>query len=828
MHKFPRLSTESAFPNLDNVEVYKYDNDFDYSRYDYSQMDLLICTVPWDMGEAHIGNRTISGIGNVVHFGNKKKRDEWFDAIPDSECYRFTTKFKELHREHMIDVPIPYDVCAKHNYLKVHYNLFANDDSPVEYEDETGLRDWFWFIREVEFIAPNTTRLHILDDAFQTWIYDIDITGMMLERGHAPMFKTRADAYLDNPLENNTDLLTEDVNFGAISQVKHVDVLELNSGDMYACIATTADPTSLWGTKSGNDWKTPASAVYTNNGYPSVYVFAVAASSFGDFLGHVTADIPQFKQTVQGVFFANSKLLRLSSSFTFASTTCYNLESTRTRAGLVHLSKSLFGYDAKYADIAKLYTSPYSQIEIADETGNVDIVKIEDTNGTIDVSVALSIAYPFITVDAHLLGVGGDARATVTYKNISSHTFDAMGRWYDTLRTWKVPLFAVVLDAAREYDYSTHFDRAQRVIDYTTAYNNASELASASKSDRDASADTMKSNEDASADLITANALLTTTANTAITNISNGSADHALDNTRSYNFTVMDIDNSVISSTATSQIQATEEQAAVTAASGAATSTVSAISSAVTGDIAGAVSSAVTGIIGGAATLASTNISVHLQQAEAQIARSSNEDHSEAATGKTEADTATQKGTATSITGAQNTLTSGQAANASATQKANATRSQGTEKANALRDYNAAIANAGRTRTQAQNSISNDIAQAALRAPYIYGSFDNGESAANKPMALFANIVTQSKGAIAAAGDEFLRYGYMLDRYWEFDGNWNVGRYFTYWKLRDFWVTNLNIPDMYMDRLRFFLLGGVTIWRTPEDIGKRTIYDNFQ
>ena len=94
-------------------------------------------------------------------------------------------------------------------------------------------------------------------------------------------------------------------------------------------------------------------------------------------------------------------------------------------------------------------------------------------------------------------------------------------------------------------------------------------------------------------------------------------------------------------------------------------------------------------------------------------------------------------------------------------------------------------------------------------------------------MALFANVVTQDDHAILTAGDEFLRYGYRLDRQWDFDGDWNVGRYFTYWKLSDFWVKGLSVSDLYMDKLRFFLFGGVTVWRRPEDIGSVTIYDNF-
>lgn len=827
-HRFHRLSTESAFPNIDNVQVYKYDNEFDYSRYDYTQMDLLICSVPWDMGEAHIGNRTISGIGNVVHFGSKAKRDAWFDAIPDSECFRFSTKFKELHREHMIDVPIPYDICAKHNYLKVHYSLFANDDSPVQYEDETGLRDWFWFIREVEFIAPNTTRLHILDDAFQTWIYDVDISGMVLERGHAPMFGTKAEKYLSNPLEYNTDLLTDDVNFGTISQVKHMSALQLNSGTMYACIATTANPTLTWGSKSGGNWRTPASAYYTVNGNPSVYVFAVAVSNLSTLLSNITSSYPQFKQTVQGVFFASSDLVTLGTSFTFASTTCYPVSSTRKKfSNFVKLAKSQFGYESRYANLAKLYTAPYAHIEVADETGNVDIVRIEDTDGHLDVSAALSLSYPFITIDAHLLGAGGNAGVSVSYKNVDEHTFDVSGQWYATLRSWNVPTFAVVLDASREYDYSTHFDRVQRVVDYTTAYDDTSEVATANKSDRDAAADTAKANADDLADTAVANAALNVATNTAVTTYSNSEAESLRAKNVTNNDGLATSHQDLTTQGATATIQASEQTATIAATGGAVTGAVGAVTSALSGDVAGAVSSAVNAAVGIGTTMASTAVGIALTQAQAAVTNAGIAADTIASNNMVNANTWMQVNVSENTTDEQNDLITGTTANTAATQKGNATRAQTTEKANASRDYNAAMANAARDRSQAQSAITNDIAQAALKEPFVYGSFSNGESSANKPIALFANIVTQSKGAIAATGDEFLRYGYMLDRYWEFDGNWNIGRYFTYWKLRDFWVTNLNVPDMYMDKLRFFLFGGVTVWRKPEDIGKHTIYENF-
>lgn len=777
-------NNRSEFPHIANVDTYKYDNDFDYGRFDYEQMTLQICTVPWDMGEAHIGARTISGIGNVVYFETKEKRNQWFEDIPDTDCYRFSTKFKELHRDGFIDVPIPYDMCAKHNYLVVHYEKFANENSPVIFEGNDGLVDWFWFIREVEFLAPNTTRLHILDDAFQTWIYDVNVTGMILERGHAPMFATRADEFLSDPLDENTYLLTEDVNFGDATQVKHIDALALNSSNVYACIATTANPQGLWGIKANGDWRVPCASAYTNNGAPSVYVFAVAPSNLNTLLSNIDTFVPQFKQTIQGVFFASTELVTLGSSFTFVDITCYPLTSTRQTLDFVELEKSLFGYPSKYTDIAKLYTSPYAHLEITDENGQTDVIKIEETEGQIQVSAAMSLAYPFVNIDAHLLGVGGNASATVTYRNIDAHTFDVSGQWYDTLKSWTVPTFAVVQEPSVNNDYATYYDRTQRVVDYTTA----------------------QTNENANADTMLVNTDIVIAANTASTARSNTSAQTDSTNTQNYNTGVATADNILVAASATSTISANEQQGNISAAAGIANGVVGAVGNAVSGNPVGAVSSAVGGVIGAASTLASTAVANGLTAAQAGYTQASNSAHATASNTKTSWDVNNQTGTNTDLTDIQNNMSSGTAANSAATQKANAAR-------------NAAAS---------QSAIDNDIAQAGIGEPLQFGAFANGESATTKPIALFAHVVTQSKSAIASAGDEFLRYGYALDMQWPFDGDWNVGKYFTYWKLRDFWVRNLNVPDMYMDKLRFFLFGGVTVWRKPEDIGNVTVYENFE
>ena len=233
------------------------------------------------------------------------------------------------------------------------------------------------------------------------------------------------------------------------------------------------------------------------------------------------------------------------------------------------------------------------------------------------------------------------------------------------------------------------------------------------------------------------------------------------------------------------------------------------------GDIAGAVGAAIGGGASVASTIASNNVSVNLTETEAGMARASNSaNESQSNTNMNSKNTA-YANQGSGHTTAANTYTEGVAANNAATTIANAARDYTTDTANATRRYNTEVA-----------AIGNQIAQAKLNSPLEFGAWNAGDHAASRPLGLFANVVTQNDGAIALAGDEMLRYGYMYNRAWEFNGNWNIGKKFTYWKLKDFWVSNLNVPDMYMDSLRFFLFGGVTVWRNPSDIGKTSIYDN--
>lgn len=887
-----------GFPHAQGVDVYRYDNDFDYSRYDSAQMRVTLCSVPWDLGEAHIGNRTIDGVGNVVYFGSKKERDAWFEAIPDGECYRWDTRYKELHTSLEIAVPVPFDIAVKYNYIFVQYHLFASDDSPVDYEGAGGVLEWCYFVRDVTFTAPNTSMLTLMLDTWQTFIYDFDVTGMILERGHAPLFKSSATDYLKSPIDNCKYLLAPDVNFGELQRAASVSAVPLNAEDVMACVVTSGDCDGNWGTKEEGSWNTPAPRTYNLSGVPNLQCLAMATSDLNAFLRNVRDTMPQFLQTVQAVFFAERGFLTLGVGFQLGGVTCALVTGGKSQAkDIVTLSKSLFGYPEKYAGIAKLYTYPYAAVEISDEKGNVTTLHVEDTTGVITVDVAANVVFPFLNLQATLRGVGGKASRKVSFRNVDSGSFDFSGRWYTCLMEWQIPTFAVLDQASTEYDFASHFDRAQMDNDRTTAYTvatrdaananaNTTTQAGATLSIANNSAATDKANSERDAEAQRDCAIAQ--ANTEYANESN-SAQNTLDNANAQNAAntailmqsvttsindsgyVKDLNTSnanwanyAISNSVNAERDAKVQSTTVAAVSSVINSVSSgAIAGAQTAGSRGALIGAGAGLVSGAldaaTSAANCMIALNLASTQANISSTVNTENAYSSNSSITDRTNNANVGRNNNTTTTNTMNSTIAANTAATMTTNATNSQATagNVADKVRDTAVADAEASYTTTTGNASTSydssvtvagNDLAtanadakdnydnegeriqnlirQAGLGAPSVYGRIDNAATASTRPQAVIANVVTQSDYAIASAGDEMLRYGYNLGQAWDFDGNWCVGKHFSYWKLRDYWVSANAMLDAYQDALRFFLMGGVTVWGRPEDIGKVSIYDN--
>lgn len=793
MKRFPHLN-DSQFPGIGNIDVYKFDNNFDYSQLDETMMTITVCNVPWDMGEVHVGNAAITGVGNVVYFDGEKARDEWFDAIPTEQKFVFPTKYRNFHYDGRIKIPLPFDVAAKFNYVRVQFT-----ELPIGCESPDGLNEWFYFIRSIERESNNSSVAVIMRDTWQTYIYSTEISGMMLEQGHAPVAKMSADRFLENPIENCEYLTAADIDFGNATQVASSSATVLNDGDMFACIAATGNPHGEWG--NANAPTASASSYYMNDGCPSVFVFATRAENLNTLLANIDSQIPQFKGGIEAVFFASSKLISLGTGYTFCGVPVFDVAESDTKVlGLSALDKAMFGYPEQYADLAKLYTMPYAHLELTDENGEATVIRVEDTDGNLTVSATLQMAFPFINIDTRLNGVGGGNRGTLTFGNVTKRSFAFSGRWYDTLKTWDVPLFAVYQDngTANKWEQFYNYEQTK------TAANN--DYASAS-----ASASAAQGNANALASTSVANTAITVTANTTITQRSISASIEDTNASNSLNTALQAWDAGYTRDTTNNDVNAEYASAAVGAAGGIING---AVSGAMSMGPLGAITGAVGAAIGGATTAGKTVVAANMKSSQAQIAVGYSENTTNATNQNNTDRNDVQNRANTDNTNTSNTATTGITANNAATTNANAGRT-----------YSAAITAAGNALATANASIDNAKYQAGTMPASRFGTFANGRTAATRPMAYICNVVTEDKGAIRQAGDVFLKRGYTYNGYWEFE-TFNVMPVFSYWKCSEVITSNLSAPDEYMDEIRFFLMGGVTVWRRPEDIGNVSIYEN--
>lgn len=81
-------------------------------------------------------------------------------------------------------------------------------------------------------------------------------------------------------------------------------------------------------------------------------------------------------------------------------------------------------------------------------------------------------------------------------------------------------------------------------------------------------------------------------------------------------------------------------------------------------------------------------------------------------------------------------------------------------------------------------------------------------------------------GAMAMVGEFMLRYGYSHNRFGRMPADYMVMQKFTYWKLRETYITQSYCPEQFKQALRGIFEKGVTVWRNPNDMGNIDIADN--
>ena len=769
----------SKYPHMSNA----YENGFNYEKWrgNVTYIDLL--NVNWDVDYT-----------NVPGFESDSERGAWFDA-QRSKTLELQTNVREWQTS--LKVPLPLDEAQSFNYARVRFSA-----APVEGFGTEKRSELFFFITNVAATpAPSTTELAIALDTWTTYIGQVKINCLMLERGHYGMAQTSAEKFLSNPLENSGWLLAPDVQGGNAIKAACSSEVVFNGEDVKFVIATTRNPLGDSGSSAAGTWAIPTGNP-TTQGAPSVYYLAAAGSSTENLLNALDANDPAFKQTIIGAFYVSADLLVLMDYVELWGVPCNLVSATQTELPVLHLDKSMFGYSDDYADLAKLYTGAYARIILSDgQGGNIEIMP-EETAGEINLQATLNLAAPALSIEGVLTGVGG-VKTSLRFANVSAQSFSFGGRWYEKLMSWDVPTYAITQSAYETENATGFYGRDQALKAAQTAYDNA-----------EASAAAGKANVNDSNTASIANNATQVAANVANVQRSISAANEDYGAQNSLNIALQAWNAGYSRDMTAIEIDG-QQQAAGVAVGGTVASTIaSAGTSLASGNIGGAIASVFNGVVSGCTTAANTAISVNMSESKTQTSVANTENVMKA-TNQSNADRTNVSNRAqTDLTTIANDASTAITANSAATSNGNAART-----------YNTTVANAARSKAIAERGVQAGWNAAKLKAPNRFGADAQGLGKV-RPLGLFANIVTMSNADVARVGDQMLRYGYSASQNVRIS-SLNVMPKFSYWQASDLWlVSNSGVSEAQQEIIKGILKQGTTVWRNPDDIGKVSIYGN--
>ena len=873
--KFPHLDNATSFPGAD-VHVYdQYANTYDYNTWT-PRTKIKLCHVKW-RNDGH----------DAVKFHDDAERDAWFDALDGETVHLDTSMYIARADTDGIKIPVPYMTAQRYNYIVVD---FTPDilQSPLQQPDCQAR--YHYYITGITAEAPNTTSVVLQRDMWTDYINTTVISGLLLTRGHAPLVGMTPAKLLDNPRENSADMLAPDVNYGAANnRITNTKNTVLTGGDKYICFACAFGAIRLEemartrgadiaatepvygaddGTVSSWTWGTAGIDVSGCRTLGTSYasqrgrtpnnwtVFALRASDVtGEYINDLFAYYPHIASGIGACFVVSADMCaRGTSAPVMVNGVAWMtvIDTERTLSDIT-LTPEDFDMPPDVADVAKLYVSPYSVLEITDTWGKATTINIEDC-GRLSVRTLVSVAYPLVRQVAYLDGYGADGSTTIAVSNLTGETISGHLPNADALATvisYDIPTYALQrrnIDAYRGANYNRTI--RQNRENAITAYENAAQAANTAQANAQRGNLTMLSNTRRSNAAATNNAARANTLRTDVTKLGNASADDML----KYAQTQMDDD---LRSTNDKMLSdAIEDQGVAQAAfnTDIQQNAISNVSSA-----AGSIGTAIVGIAaGGAAALATggaaapfaisaaenvvttgthvglsgynSAIAITNQKTifdasnnamfnKAELARTLNREIKDHAELFAALQTSRQQKLATDTTTKNNNANTDVTANNTAASNANAVATTDTGNANAGSTRAQTIGNAKRSMLTTRDSTTNTYRDMYNQPPSPVGAYTGDPWADEMAQRAYTiKVRTQTKSALIQAGMYMLRYGIASNKLYN-KPNLTACRHFTYWRADDVWLTNDIAPNDALDVIRDRFAAGVTIWSDPTEIG---------
>lgn len=891
MVRFPHLDNDSnSFPR-DNARVYQqYRNQVDYDNYT-GETILKPCNVRW----------TLSSKDRVV-FEDENTRNQYFQKL-EGEVYNLSTRI-DITPEDKVKLPIPYNAIQGCNYLYAQIPELQNADSPLDYE-KAGVKHYFYFIEDVHYLAPSTTECTLVLDDFTTWLNQLTISRIMLARGHLPFTYTSVSDYLANPIENTIGLTQDEPEAPpAPTKVAKNIFSPLGKGDLWAVLAWKCSPaqasnvTSISAgsdsdasysdyTNSGGDM-TYDGEDYVVNGYewgalpnlnnqrigtdsgysmdkirPNGYgITAVAASDLNTMMNNLNSSYQPLWNCLEAVYMVPEDFISFGNSIEIAGVTNYYVSSAgKTSLMNISLTPDDFGYEEKYKEITKLYTTPYAWLSISDGQGRETSIRIEDTSNNLQVSRQVSLIYPYINARTFLEGIGGGADVSYSWKGINGQdiTTDIPAAGFiQALIEHEIPTYSIFASNAAVWNANNNssaiYNARQNAINayhittrgantaqYNTEQSNATSVANTNRSNTATTNSTARSN--------TLNTQLTNNQTAFLNNMNNLNYDKINNDWQvqsNYNAEMTRYANDLTIARSDIQSESLTAQSNISNGSSLVNGAISGAMGGGTigaiGGVAGAAAGAAVGAIGGLATAA---INVGFSNLSVNAAITSNSDTADAITFNNSQNLgAWTRLAGNTVTYQQNYNTDVKNLNVNlANQNVSASNSAATDitaygvnasNSNASASASTSNSNAGRTRhhqvlsgqtnlTQAQRGYQAQVRDLRRSSNQLVAS-----ASGDATLDLWGNrgiqirVMTQNKDITRKTGDMFLRYGYSTNENVENPNLLPMSK-FSYWQGEP--MIYGKAPASSVRIITELFQDGVTLWRDPEEIGA-SIYEN--
>lgn len=341
-----------TFPGLPGERV--FETTFNYKTW-LPGTRLQLCNVPWD-----------ASYRDIVRFDDEGKRRDYFAALADRSQTVLIDNVTVLKIGEPIFLNISFDQCMNCNYIVV-----DNTRHPNDIENPTRL---YYFVTDVEYISPNTTKLNIQLDVWQTYYDRLTFEQCYVYRSHAGIAAENVGMADRNVYALEPEGLDVGSDYDVVSQEIHSFI----DDEPLVIVTTTASFEGDLGSIDNPNLTTAKPGVV--GGVPTAAeIYGFSAKNFEKLMRELS-DKPWISQCIINISVVPRCMTPKAEEKTVMGVSCYDFnryhpsrKSFRTENDVI----DSFDIPKRYAWIHKFYTYPYTVLELTNFAGQALALKSE-------------------------------------------------------------------------------------------------------------------------------------------------------------------------------------------------------------------------------------------------------------------------------------------------------------------------------------------------------------------------------------------------------------------------------------------------------------------